>query len=31
LAFPPGFPQQDGGRGVAVGDAFDIHGYMYIS
>ena len=26
LAFAPAFTQQDGGRGVAVGDDFHVHG-----
>ena len=26
LAFAPAFAQQDGGRGVAVGDDFHVHG-----
>ena len=33
LAFAPAFAQQDGGRGIAIGDGFDVHGsyYSYIS
>jgi hypothetical protein len=29
LALTPAFAEQDGGRGVAVGDGFDVHGSYY--
>jgi hypothetical protein len=29
LAFAPTLAQEDGGRGVAIGDSFDIHGTDY--
>src|ERR1700731_2785374 len=29
VAFPPALAEEDGGRGVAVGDCFDVHGIYY--
>ena len=29
FAFPPTFAEEDGGRGVTIGDAFDVHGSFY--
>ena len=29
VAFAPAFAEEDGGRGVTVGDGFDIHGTDY--
>ncbi len=29
VAFAPAFAQEDSGRGVAIGDGFDIHGSYY--
>src|SRR3984957_4469319 len=29
VAFPPALAEEDGGRGVAVGDGFDVHGSYY--
>src|SRR3984893_391268 len=29
VAFPPALAEEDGGRGVAVGDGFDVHGIYY--
>ncbi len=29
VAFPPALAEEDGGRGVAVGDGLDVHGSYY--
>jgi hypothetical protein len=29
VALPPAFAEEEGGRGVAVGNGFDVHGSYY--